>query len=81
MIEPATPESGHALYNALWSFHPEIAEDENGKSFVSVALKDDRQVLEIFDAIEAFLSERGGETPATSIDLSLNGRRYRLIDR
>jgi len=80
MIEPATAESGHALYNALWSFHPEFTEDETGRALVSVCLRDDSQVLEVFDAIEKFLAERRPDPAPTSIDLSLNGRRYRIVD-
>jgi hypothetical protein len=79
-IEPATAESGHALSNALWSFHPEISEDADGTSFVAVGLTDDRQVLEVLDAIAAFLAERNRDGTEGRIDLSLDGRRYTIAE-
>jgi hypothetical protein len=51
-IQTATSESAHGLYNALWAFHPELDKDDEGESIVSVELGSDRQVHEIFDALD-----------------------------
>jgi hypothetical protein len=73
----ATAESGHALYNALQQFHPELDEDGTGDYYVSVGLGNDRQVIEVLNAIQAFLAH-GAVGAVESMSVSLDGRSYRI---
>jgi len=76
-IKAATQGSGRALYNALEEFHPELDQVEDGGYHVSVGLGSDRRVLEVLDAIQAFLADRAAGT-VDSMTVSLDGRDYTL---
>jgi hypothetical protein len=54
-IETATPLSARGLYHALAEFDPQLSTDDKGRCFVSVQVGSDQQVVEVIDAIEAFV--------------------------
>jgi hypothetical protein len=76
-IKAATPESGRSLYDALQQFHPELGQTESGDYYVSVGLGGDRRVLDVLDAISAYLADRA-EGTVGSMNISLDGRAYTI---
>ena len=60
-IEAATPDLGRVLYSALSAFYPELDIDADGNCIVSVRLSSERQRLEVTDAIQLHLADRGDD--------------------
>jgi hypothetical protein len=60
-IEPATPELGRVLYSALSAFYPELDTDADGNCIVSVRISSETQRLEVTEAIELHLADRGDD--------------------
>lgn len=74
-IEAATRDSALGLYAALERFDVELAESEDGRCHVHVALgRSHRDIIEVLNAIERYVTERH----AGAARISLNGRSYIL---
>jgi hypothetical protein len=60
-IEAATPDLGRVLYSALSAFYPELDTDADGNCIVSVRLSSETQRLEVTEAIQLHLADRGDD--------------------
>ena len=58
-IEVATHELGRVLYSALSAFYPELEPGADGKCIVSVRPRSETQMLEISEAIQLHVADRG----------------------
>jgi hypothetical protein len=58
-IEVATHELGRVLYSALSAFYPELEPDADGTCIVSVRPRSETQMLEISEAIQLHVADRG----------------------
>ena len=68
-------QSAQALYSALSSFQPELVGDDDSGYRVTVPLEgSDRQIIEILDVIEQYVTERDAG-PAL---VELEGRHYTM---
>jgi len=74
-IEARSLQSAQALYSALSSFLPELeGDDERGYRVTVPLTTNDKQVIEILDAIEQHVTERGKEPARVEIE----GHHYTL---
>jgi hypothetical protein len=73
-IEPATPELGRVLYSALSAFYPELDTDADGNCIVSVRLSSETQRLEVTEAIQLHLADRG-EDAVNSVSFAVENDR------
>jgi hypothetical protein len=74
-IEAASLQSAQGLYSALSDFSVELIEYEDGKYRVAVDLTgNDRHIVRVLDAVERYVTDRGGG-PAR---LDLDGRNNTL---
>jgi hypothetical protein len=58
-LEAATLESGRVLYSVLSSFHPDFDVDAAGRSFVSVSLGNQEELVEVLDTLRQHLGREG----------------------
>lgn len=80
-IEAASDESARHLCRALAEYRPRWTTDDDGRHFVSVQLGSDGHVLEIFDAIQAHVTERMRGEPVSSVTVALDDSQYSVHDR
>ena len=73
-IEAATPEGAVGLYAALAPFGAELHKSADGRGFIDVGLRGDRQIVEVLNAIEQYVTERD-DGPAR---VALDGHNYML---
>jgi hypothetical protein len=77
VIEATTQESGQELYSVLSEFHPELFTGSDGGQ-VSVGLVSDRQVVEVLDAIQRYLTENALRSLVSSLRIAVAGRSFTL---
>lgn len=73
-IEAATPESAVGLYAALAPFGAELRKGDDGRRFIDVELRGDRQIVDVLNAVEDYVTQRN-DGPAL---VALDGRTYKL---
>lgn len=74
-IEAATPESAHALFQALAGHVRILRQGDDGRQFVDVDLpRGDREIVEVLNTIEDYVTHRN-DGPAR---VELDGRVYML---
>jgi hypothetical protein len=73
-IEAASSESARHILDALASFDPELLDDGGGVPSVAVAIRDDRQLIQILNAIEQHITARSQGAAV----LDLGGRKYQM---
>jgi hypothetical protein len=77
-IQAATPLSAQGLCSALSPFNAELTTDDEGRSFVSVELGSDRQVVEVLNALQRHLDTRAEGTVVDSVVVALDERKYTM---
>ena len=78
VIEATTHESGQELYSVLSKFHPELFTDANCDGHVSIGLVSDRQVVEVLDAIQRYLTEDALRSLVSTLRVAVAGRSFTL---
>jgi hypothetical protein len=78
VIEATTHESGQELYSVLSEFHPELFTGSNGDRRVSVGLVSDRQLVDVLDAIQRYLTENALRSLVSSLRIAVAGRSFTL---
>jgi len=74
-IEAANSESARGFQQALTGFQVELAENPQGSYLLKVTVNgDDRQIIELLNAIETHVTQRG-DGPAR---LDLDGHSYTM---
>ena len=73
-IEAATPESAVTLYRALVRFRSVLHHADDGRRFVAVELGGDREIVEVLNAVEDYVTNRS-DGPAR---VELDGHVYTL---
>ena len=66
-VQATSRGSAHGLYSALSAFHPELEIDGQGESCVSVELGNDRQVREIFYALDLYRDAHSVDPVVSSV--------------
>ena len=77
VIEATTHEYGQELYGILSEFHPELFDDE-GDRHVSVGLVSDREVVEVLDAVQRYLTDNALRSLLSSLRIAVAGRSFTL---
>lgn len=80
-IVATTPELGRVLYSALSTFYPELDTDADGKCIVTVTPGSEMQMLEITEAIQLHLADRGDDAVNTVSFAPGNDQRSRRAPR
>jgi hypothetical protein len=78
VIEATTHDSGQALDSLLSSFDPELFNGEDGRHDMSIGLVSDRQVVDVLDAIQRYLTDQALHSLISSLRVVLDGRAYTL---
>jgi hypothetical protein len=78
VIEATTHDHGQELYSVLSEFHPELFDDANCDRNVSIGLVSDRQVVEVLDAIQRYLTENALRSLVSSLRIAVGGRSFTL---
>lgn len=74
-IEAATPESAHALFQALAGYCRVLRQGDDGRQFVDVDLRrGDREIVEVLNTVEEYVTHRN-DGPAR---VELDGHTYTL---
>ncbi len=78
VIEATTHEHGQELYSVLSKFHPELFADANCDRHVSIGLVSDRQVVELLEAIQRYLTENALRSLVSTLRVAVAGRSFTL---